>query len=38
LISDPTKIRELLGWTPAHDDLELIVETALAWEQKRGEA
>ena len=27
------KVRKLLGWVPAHDDLNEIVETAYAWER-----
>lgn len=27
------KVRKLLGWTPKHDDLREIVETAYAWER-----
>ena len=34
LISDPTKIRELLDWKPKFDDLKLIIETALTWENR----
>lgn len=34
LVADADHIRRLLGWTPQYDDLEFIVKTALAWEQK----
>ena len=34
LVADARKIKQVLGWTPAHDDLDAIVRTALAWEQK----
>ena len=34
LVSDPTRIRERLGWQPKHDGLAFIVETALAWERR----
>lgn len=34
LISDPSRIRELTDWRPQHDDLDLIVAHALAWEEK----
>ena len=34
LIAAAGKIREILGWTPHHDDLAGIVRTALAWEQR----
>lgn len=33
LISDNTKIKNILGWEPQYDDLALICKTALAWEQ-----
>ena len=32
------KVRELLGWTPAHDDLREMVSTALEWEQYLSDA
>ncbi len=35
LISDPTKIQDLLNWEPKFDNLSLIVETALNWESTR---
>jgi len=34
LVADAAKIKQVLGWTPKHDDLDEIVRTALAWEQK----
>lgn len=34
LISDSRKIRDILKWTPQHDDLRAIVRTALEWEMK----
>ena len=34
LISDPTRVRQVTGWEPRHDDLEIIVIHALAWERK----
>ena len=34
LISRAEKIREVLGWTPKYDDLDLIVRTAFEWEKK----
>lgn len=34
LISKAEKIREVLGWSPKYDDLDLIVRTAFEWEQK----
>jgi UDP-glucose 4-epimerase len=33
LVASNAKIRRLLGWQPRHDDLEVIVRTAWAWEQ-----
>lgn len=34
LIADCTRIRNELGWKPAHDDLEYIIRTAWEWERK----
>lgn len=34
LIANSDKIRKTIGWKPQHDDLELIVKTALEWEKK----
>ncbi len=34
LVADARRIREVLGWQPAHDDLGLIVRTAISWERK----
>jgi len=34
LISDCTKIKEKMKWTPKYNDLELICKTALEWEKK----
>ena len=34
LIARAERIRNVLGWTPQHDDLETIVKTALDWERK----
>jgi UDP-glucose 4-epimerase len=34
LVADSSRIRAELGWRPRHDDLEAIVRTAWAWEQK----
>lgn len=36
VIADNTWIREHLGWTPARDDIELIVRSALDWERHRS--
>ena len=35
LVSDNSRLRAALHWSPRHDDLGLIVRTALAWERKR---
>jgi UDP-glucose 4-epimerase len=35
LVAEAGRIRALLGWRPEHDDLDLIVRTALDWERKR---
>ena len=34
LISDPSRIKSALGWTPQHDDLDEIVRSAIAWERR----
>lgn len=34
LIAVANRVREVLGWTPKFDDLDTIVRTSLAWEQK----
>ncbi len=34
LIAVAERIREVLGWRPQYDDLEAIVQSALAWERK----
>lgn len=34
LIADSTRLRQLLGWQPRFDDLDLIVRHALDWEQR----
>jgi UDP-glucose 4-epimerase len=34
LIAAADRLRETLGWVPRHDDLAIIVETALAWEMR----
>lgn len=34
LVADANLIRETLGWTPAHDDLDGIVRDAYAWEKR----
>ncbi len=37
LISDNTAIKQQLGWEPQYDDLDKIVQHALAWERKLTE-
>jgi UDP-glucose 4-epimerase len=32
LIADASRLREVLGWVPRHDDLDFILKTALQWE------
>lgn len=34
VVADPTLARTILDWHPRHDDLGVIVETALAWERR----
>jgi len=34
LISDPRRIKAALGWTPAHDGIEEIIASAIAWERR----
>ncbi len=34
LVADSRRLKRLLGWTPRHDDLEVIVGTAWAWERR----
>ena len=34
LVASSEKIRSELGWQPAYEDLETIVETAWAWHRK----
>ena len=34
LVAVADRIRSVLGWTPAHDDLDTIVRTSLEWERK----
>lgn len=38
LVSDNAKIKAVLGWQPAHDELDEIVRTAFAWEQRLNTA
>ncbi len=34
LISDPSRIKKALGWTPVHNDLQGIIRSALEWERR----
>lgn len=34
IVAGAARVRDVLGWTPRHEDLDFIVETALAWERK----
>jgi UDP-glucose 4-epimerase len=34
LVADSSRLRSLTGWSPRHDDLEFIVQTALDWENR----
>ena len=34
LIAEADKIREVLGWQPRLDDIDVIVGSALAWERR----
>ena len=38
LVADARRIKDRLGWTPYHDDIQFIVRTALNWERKLNEA
>jgi UDP-glucose 4-epimerase len=38
LIADAQRIRQVLGWKPKLDDLDLVARTALAWERKLATA
>lgn len=33
IVAGATRVREVLGWVPKHDDLDFIVASALAWEK-----
>ena len=33
IVAGATRVREILGWTPKYNDLDLIVASALAWER-----
>lgn len=37
LVADPARIRDTVGWRPLHDDLDVIVSHALAWERQVAE-
>jgi UDP-glucose 4-epimerase len=36
IVADSTRLRDLTGWKPRHDDLTFIVKTAWEWERKVG--
>lgn len=36
LVADCSRIKEILGWEPEHDDLDFIVKTAWEWEARRA--
>jgi UDP-glucose 4-epimerase len=38
LVADARKIHEVLGWQPRNDDLDTIVRSAYAWEQRLNAA
>jgi UDP-glucose 4-epimerase len=38
VVSDPSRLRDLLSWRPKHDSLDEIVESALRWERLQGAA
>ncbi len=38
IVAASDKIRKVLGWAPAYEDLDLIVRQALAWEARLGAA
>lgn len=37
IVAASDKIRRTLGWTPEHDNLDIIVSQALAWEERLGQ-
>jgi UDP-glucose 4-epimerase len=37
LVANADRIHQILDWTPAHDDLDEIVASALAWERTLGQ-
>jgi UDP-glucose 4-epimerase len=37
LIAGAQRVREVLGWQPRYDDLEVIVRSSLDWERKLAE-
>lgn len=36
LVAESSAVRRRLQWTPRHDNLDFIVKTAIAWEEKRA--
>ena len=37
LVANSSRVRDILGWTPDHDDLDVIVRHALDWERSLAE-
>jgi UDP-glucose 4-epimerase len=37
IVAGAARVREVLGWRPKYDDLDLIVDSALTWERKLAE-
>lgn len=35
LVASSTKARDVLGWTPKHSDIDMIVKTALSWRMRQ---
>jgi UDP-glucose 4-epimerase len=38
VVADTSKLTQILGWTPKYADLDIIIRTALAWENRINEA
>ncbi|MHB1205009.1 MAG: UDP-glucose 4-epimerase GalE [Rhodospirillaceae bacterium] len=38
VVADPSRIQRRLAWVPHHDDLELILRSAIAWERSQTSA
>lgn len=37
IVAGASRVRDMLGWTPRYENLDFIVETALAWERRLGQ-